>query len=160
MGRLIIPSQLKLWLSPVTTWSDRRLHYIRLEIPSNIRHNCIMESVNFFFFTPTTQNVVKPTKPIPILKMSNIYHVIVTCLCAQSQSLPEPPTEVGNYEVWAHGFLQLLVSHFWIVLCCLLQFTHHFLGTSAPSHPFLKMTSSWHLWRFSIVLAIIWFFQK
>ena len=27
MGRLIIPSQMKLWLSSVTTWSDRRSHW-------------------------------------------------------------------------------------------------------------------------------------
>ena len=42
--------------------------------------------------------------------MSNIYCVIIMCLHAQSQSLPEPPAEVSDYEVWAHGFLQLLVS--------------------------------------------------
>ena len=41
-----------------------------------------------------------------------------------------------------------------------LQFTHHFSGASAPNHPFLKMTSSRHLWRFSVVLAIIWFFRN
>ena len=67
------------------------------------------QSPLFSPITPTSQNVPKK-KNQHNTKMSNIYCVIITCLHTQSQSLPEPPAEVSDYEVWAHGFLQLLVS--------------------------------------------------
>ena len=109
MGRLIITSQLKLWLSWVTTWLDRRLHYVRSEILGDLRYDCIVESVKLLFFFFHQLTIAKRT-PNPISKMSNVYQIIVMHLHKQSQTLPAPPAEKSDCEAWARDFLKFLVS--------------------------------------------------
>ena len=55
------------------------------------------------------------------LKMSSAYQTIIMCLCEQMQTIPAPPAEQSNYEVWARSFLKTLVHcHFVLLFQCLL----------------------------------------
>jgi hypothetical protein len=44
--------------------------------------------------------------------MSSAYESLVARLREQMQTLPAPPAEVGDYEVWARRFVVGLVSDF------------------------------------------------
>ena len=43
--------------------------------------------------------------------MSSAYQTVVARLCDQMQTIPAPPAEQSDYELWTRSFLKTLVSH-------------------------------------------------
>ena len=43
--------------------------------------------------------------------MSSTYQTVIACLHKQMQTIPAPPAEQSDYEVWARSFLKTLVGH-------------------------------------------------
>ena len=77
---------------------------------ADIRHDRSRRLLNFSFSLLPPPKTSSHHQTISHNKMSDMQRLIVGRLREQSQTLPGPPAEKSNYEVWARGFLKLLVS--------------------------------------------------
>ena len=60
-----------------------------------------------YFFSPIIP--INMNKPLQQTQMFSTYQSIIALLCKQMQTLPAPPAEQSDYELWAHRFMKTVV---------------------------------------------------